>query len=70
MLKKHTKHTGNTQLQLDYRYKTILKNQRGKELIGKESGLPEGPGVYYLVPSLHKMPPQCFSGVCWKEVDQ
>ena len=47
MLKKHTKHTGHAQLQLDYHYKTAdFKNSKGgKELIRKESGLPEGPGI-------------------------
>ena len=48
MLKKHTKHTGHTQLQLDYHYKTAeFKKSKGekKVLIRKESGLPEGPGI-------------------------
>ena len=48
MLKKHTKHTGHTQLQLDYHYKTTdFKKSKGeKKLIRKESGLPEGHGIY------------------------
>ena len=47
MLKKHTKHTGHTQLQLDYHYKTAnFKKTKGEKLIRKESGHPEGPGIY------------------------
>ena len=42
MLKKHTKHTGHTQLQLDYHYKTILKNQRGKRTHWKRVRTPGG----------------------------
>ena len=66
MLKKHTKHTRHTKLQLDYHYKTAdLKKSKGelKELIRKESGLPEGPGI--LIPGLPAWSTSASDASCW-----